>query len=78
MKFQDIPKTYPDLVAMEPPRLIADRIHYDRVFSVVTTMVGHEMTDDQSDYLETLQMMVERWEGENCEIGRDDEGLQTG
>jgi len=72
VSFNELPKTYTELVAMMgSPRVISDSQQYDAVFKVVAMMVGHDMTDDQSDYLETLQMMVERWEAENCEISKE-------
>jgi hypothetical protein len=70
--FQRLPKDYGELCAMEKPRVISSREHYDRVFGIVRIMAGHEeMTLDQSDYLETLSMMVENWEDQHCEIGKD-------
>jgi len=70
--FSRLPKEYNKLVAMEAPRVIRDREHFDRVYKIVEGMAGHDMTEDQRDYLETLSQLVDAWEEENCDFGKEE------
>lgn len=68
MKFAEMPKTYAELCAIEMPRVLGSREDFDRVYPIITAMAGHELTKDQADYLETLSILVEAWERDNCEF----------
>jgi hypothetical protein len=70
MKFEDLPKTYPELIALEAPRVIETEEHYKRVWPIIEAMSGFEdqSTDDQKDYLETLCILVNEWELKKDEI----------
>jgi HTH-type transcriptional regulator/antitoxin HigA len=56
--FRDLPKAYPALVAMFPPRPIHDTIDYDNTMEIVLTMAGHKLTHDQDDYLAILSETI--------------------
>lgn len=62
--FAKIPKTYDQLVARHPPRVIRDKTDYENTVAVIDAMAGHELTPDQDDYLELLGQLVETYEAE--------------
>lgn len=71
MKFKDMPRKYEELVAMEVPRIINSKAHYDRVWEIVSMMAGHNKNTEQQDYFELLSMLVEQWEADHCELFKE-------
>ena len=60
---KQLPKTYPDLVRLLPPRTIHDDVDLDNVTEIVDRLaVLEHPTKDQADYLETLSTLVAAYE----------------
>lgn len=64
VSFAKLPKSYADLVAFHPPRVIRDKADYENTVAVIDAMAGHKLTPDQDDYLELLGQIVEAYEAE--------------
>ena len=54
LNFASLPTDYPGLVAMLPPRVIHDKIDASNVEEMIFAMAGHDLSTDQSDYLDLL------------------------
>lgn len=50
---------------MLPLRPIRDAIDADNATEVVDVMAGHDLTEDQADYLDVLSDLLHRYESEN-------------
>ncbi len=60
---RQMPKTYPELVKLMPPRTIHDDIDLTNVTEIVDRLaVLDHPTRDQADYLETLSTLVAAYE----------------
>ncbi|MDB6020891.1 MAG: family transcriptional regulator [Pedosphaera sp.] len=66
-RFQDLPKDYPGLVALLPPRPIHDRVDYANVVEVADAMAlwHDEFSPDQEDYFEALCSFIEKYDAEH-------------
>jgi HTH-type transcriptional regulator/antitoxin HigA len=58
----ELPTRYAELVAMNMPRPIHDRVAYDNTVEVIDALAGHKLNSDQEDYLELLSQLVETYE----------------
>lgn len=67
-KFESLPQDYAGLVMAFMPRSIHDEVDYDNTIEVIDLMAGHELTDDQELYLDTLSTLVEAYEDEHHAI----------
>ena len=70
MKFQDLPTTYAELVALYPPRPIHDDTDLANATEVGDILAGneHRMSDDQDDYFDAICTFIERYESEDANI----------
>jgi HTH-type transcriptional regulator / antitoxin HigA len=68
MMFKNLPKDYAGLVMMFMPRAIHDQVDYDNTIEVIDLLAGHDLTDDQELYLDTLSTLVEAYEEEHHAI----------
>jgi antitoxin component HigA of HigAB toxin-antitoxin module len=56
---RQVPKTYPELVGLMPPRTIHDDIDLKNVIEIIDRLVVlNHLTNDQADYLETLSTLI--------------------
>ncbi len=66
LKFADMPSTYDELVAnIYIPRPIHDGVDYANVMEIVLAMAGHDLNQDQEDYLDAISTMIEKYDAEN-------------
>jgi len=63
--FAKMPRDYPGLVAMFPPRPIHDSVDYANTMEIVMAMAGHKLTRDQDDYLTILSEMILHYDREH-------------
>ena len=68
MDFEKMPKDYQGLVMMFMPKAIHDKIDYDNTVEIIDGLVGHELSDDQELFLDTLSTLVETYENEHHAI----------
>lgn len=59
-----LPKTYVELVALDVPRPISDRVSYENTVAIVDALAGHALNRDQEDYLEILGDLIGSYEEE--------------
>ena len=57
-----LPTTYTELVALHLPRPIHDDVAYQNTVEIVDALAGHELTNDQEDYLDLLSQLIENYE----------------
>lgn len=57
---------YKELVSYFPPRIIHDEHDYMNTLAVMEELVGHELNEDQEDYMELLSELVEAYEAQTC------------
>jgi len=60
--YSKIPKTYAGLMAMYLVRPIHDQIDAENAAEMIDLLAGHKLNDDQSDYLDLLSDLYEKWE----------------
>jgi HTH-type transcriptional regulator/antitoxin HigA len=65
---EKLPKDYAGLVMSFMPRAIHDRVDYDNTVEVIDVLAGHDLSDDQELYLDTLSTLVEAYEEEHHRI----------
>lgn len=65
LDFEKMPKDYHGLVMMFMPRSIHDTIDYDNTVEVIDCLAGHELSEDQELFLDTLSTLVEVYENEH-------------
>ena len=65
MKFKKMPKTYHGLIMMFMPRAIHDEIDYENTVEVIDALIGHELSDEQELFLDTLSTLVEVYENDH-------------
>ena len=70
--FAKMPKTFAGLCRLLPPRPIRDEADYDNAIEVLDALVGHDLNDDQLDYLEVLTTLVGAYEDEHHAIDTSD------
>lgn len=63
--FPEFPKNYSALCAILMPRTIHDEIELENVTDIIDLMAGHELTEDQADYLNTLATLAADFEDQN-------------
>ena len=66
--FASMPKDYQSLVMMFLPRSIHDKIDYQNTMEVIDILVGHDLTDEQELFLDTLSTLAEVYEDEHYAI----------
>src|SRR3954453_7087742 len=66
--FVRIPKTYTALMARHMIRPIRAEADAENAAEMITLLAGHALNDEQSDYLDLLSDLYEKWEIEQCPI----------
>jgi HTH-type transcriptional regulator / antitoxin HigA len=61
-RFARIPKTYAGLMGMHLIRPIHDQVDADNAAEMIDLLAGHALNAEQSDYLELLSDLYEKWE----------------
>jgi HTH-type transcriptional regulator/antitoxin HigA len=78
MSYEDVPKTYNRLLTMHPLRPIHNDVELEHATEIIDILAGHDLNEDQSDYLDVLSTLVEAYE--NTHYPLDDSvscGLDT-
>jgi HTH-type transcriptional regulator / antitoxin HigA len=65
LSFGRIPKTYDKLIRLHVPRPIHDEVGYKNAVEIIDALAGHQVNEDQDDYLLVLSGLVERYESES-------------
>lgn len=60
--FARMAKTYEGLCRMFLPRPIRDEVDHDNTMEVIDAMAGHDLNDDQEDYLDLLATLVSEYD----------------
>ncbi|HEV7404546.1 MAG TPA: hypothetical protein VGO11_16515 [Chthoniobacteraceae bacterium] len=63
-----IPKTYAGLMARHMIRPIHDEVDAENAAEMIALLAGHALNEEQSDYLDLLSDLYEKWEIEQCPI----------
>lgn len=63
-----IPKTYAGLMARHLIRPIRDEVDAANAAEMLALLAGHALNEEQSDYLDLLSDLYEKWEVEQCPI----------
>jgi HTH-type transcriptional regulator/antitoxin HigA len=77
LSFSRLPKTYDKLIKFHVPRPIHDEVGYKNTVEVVDALAGHQVNEDQDDYLLVLSGLVERYESDFLPKRRPISGLST-
>lgn len=56
--FGKMPKTFDGLCRLLPPRPIHDEADHDNATEMIDALAGHDLNDDQADYLQALSTLV--------------------
>ena len=62
MRYEDVPKTYDQLLAMHPLRPIHSDMELEHATEMIDILAGHDLNADQADYLDVLSTLVEAYE----------------
>src|SRR5262245_8648584 len=62
MRYEDIPKTYDQLLALYALRPIHNDMELDQATEIIDMLAGHDLNADQADYLDALSTLVEAYE----------------
>jgi HTH-type transcriptional regulator / antitoxin HigA len=62
MRYEDVPKTYDQLLAMHPLRPIHNDVELEHATEMIDILAGHDLNTDQADYLDVLSTLVEAYE----------------
>jgi HTH-type transcriptional regulator/antitoxin HigA len=73
MRYEDVPKTYDQLLAMHPLRPIHNDAELGHATEIIDIMAGHDLNADQADYLDVLSTLVEAYE--NTHYPLDDSAI---
>jgi hypothetical protein len=57
-----IPPTYAELVGVLVPRAIHDAVEFKNASEIMNAMAGHELNEEQEDYLETIAILVDEYD----------------
>ena len=68
--FAKIPKTYAGLMAMHMLRPIHDQVDAENAAEMIDLLAGHRLNAEQSDYLDLLSDLYEKWESTQFPISR--------
>jgi HTH-type transcriptional regulator/antitoxin HigA len=63
--YKDIPTTYEALNALYPLRIIKNDDEYERAVSIASSIVGHNLSEVQDDYLSTLEVLILSYQDEH-------------
>ncbi len=65
---KQMPKTYSELSELLMPRPIRDNEELSSATEMIDRLAGHDLNDDQDDYLEALSIFVEDYEEKHYPI----------
>ena len=68
--FAKIPKTYAGLMAMHMLRPIHDQVDAENAAEMIDLLAGHKLNAEQTDYLDLLSDLYEKWESTQFPISR--------
>jgi antitoxin component HigA of HigAB toxin-antitoxin module len=57
-----IPRTYTELVRVLVPRAIHDRVEFENASEIMNAIAGHDLNEEQEDYLETIAILVDEYD----------------
>ncbi len=60
-----IPTNWDDLLGLYPLRPIHDKVDRENVTEIIDAMAGHDLNDDQEDYLDSLSTLLNAYESEH-------------
>src|SRR5207245_7965262 len=69
MRYEDVPKTYDQLLAMHPLRPIHNDVELEQATEMIDILAGHDLNTDQADYLDVLSTLVEAYESTYYPVG---------
>lgn len=58
----DIPTDWTGLLGLYPLRPVHDEVDRENVTEIIDAMAGHDLTDDQEDYLDSISTLLEAFE----------------
>jgi HTH-type transcriptional regulator/antitoxin HigA len=73
VSYEDIPKTYSQLLAMHSLRPIHNDTELEHATAIIDMLAGHDLNADQADYLDVLSTLVEAYD--NAHDSLDDPTL---
>ena len=65
-----IPKTYASLMAMHLLRPIHDQVDAENAAEMINLLAGHRLNAEQTDYLDLLSDLYEKWEASQFPVNR--------
>ncbi len=68
--YAKIPKTYAGLMALHLLRPIRDQVDADNAGEMIDLLAGHTLNAEQSDYLDLLSDLYEKWESTQFPLSR--------
>ncbi|HVX86399.1 MAG TPA: transcriptional regulator [Phycisphaerae bacterium] len=68
IRFEKLPGDYAGLVNTFMPRAIHDEVDYANTLEVIDALAGHDLTDEQELYLDTLATLVEAYEKDHHDM----------
>lgn len=68
--YAKIPKTYTNLMAMHLLRPIHDQVDAENASEMMDLLAGHKLNAEQTDYLDLLSDLYEKWENAQFPISR--------
>lgn len=68
--YAKIPKTYAGLMAMHLLRPIHDQVDAENAAEMIDLLAGHKLNAEQTDYLDLLSDLYEKWENAQFPIHR--------
>ena len=68
--YAKIPKTYAGLMEMHLLRPIHDQVDSENAAEMIDLLAGHKLNPEQSDYLDLLSDLYEKWESKQFPISR--------
>ncbi|MHC5037339.1 MAG: helix-turn-helix domain-containing protein [Planctomycetota bacterium] len=69
-EFKDLPTNYEGLVRILPPRPIEDKVAFKNAYELIEIMAGHDLSKDQTDYLEALSVFIDIYEDMTSDLGK--------
>ncbi len=60
--YAKLPKTYAGLMAMHLLRPIHDQVDAENATDIIDLLAGHKLNAEQTDYLDLLSDLYEKWE----------------
>src|SRR5215471_14947351 len=62
LSFKDLPRDYAGLCQLYLPRPIKSKAAHMQALGLINAMMGYELSQDQTDYLEALTLFVHEYE----------------